>query len=297
MLFSSVLFAVALAHSRFIVKLKAHEGLVKRDSEELDLGWVKEIITKHDGNSFAESEPSAITYEYNFNNFMGFAVQTSDEAIAEIEANPNVEYWTHDNPITLFAPTPQDQQVSAVKSWGLDRIDQRALPLNSEFKSMPFKGEGVTVFVIDTGIDSRHPDFEGRARVGPSFVHGVYTELKTDNSDTNGHGTHCSGTIASKSFGVAPKATIIGLKIFDNTGGGDAGVIAAVQYAVKNAVPGKTVISMSIGTDLQNCVPNPKPNQEGCNNQAMKDAVKAAVAANIPVAAAAGNDNTDACRY
>jgi cerevisin len=235
-MFSSVLFAVALANSKFIVKLKAeHQStLVKRDSLDLNLDWVENILSKHDGNSFTESAKSAITYHYNFNGFLGFAVETSPEAIAEIETDPKVEYWSYDNPIVLHAPTPQEIVAAPAKSWGLDRIDQRALPLDNLYKELPHKGEGVTVFVIDTGIDARHPEFEGRAKVGPSFVHGEFKELNTTNSDTNGHGTHCAGTIASKSYGVAPKANIVGLKIFDSTGGGDAGVVAALQYAVRN---------------------------------------------------------------
>jgi serine protease len=295
MFINIVIFSFVIA-SKFIVKLGPG---VESQGSALDLEWVRSILAKHDtlGTADSQRRASSVTYQYNFNNFIGFAVETTLDAITEIETNPNVEYWAYDNPIVLHAPAPQeDKQVGSAKSWGIDRIDQRALPLDEKFKDLPNKGEGITVFVIDTGIDSRHPEFEGRAKVGPSFVNGVITNLTTDNSDTNGHGTHCAGTIASKSYGVAPKANIVSLKIFDNKGGGDAGVIAALQYAVQNAIPGKSVISMSIGTDLGNCVPDPRPNQEGCNNPAIKAAVRAAVLSNIPVAVSAGNDNTDACR-
>ena len=80
-----------------------------------------------------------------------------------------------------------------------------------------------------------HPEFEGRAIVGPSFVTGKPVELKTLVSDGHGHGTHCAGTIAGKTFGVAPKATVIGLQAFGADGiGSAASTIAALQYAVRN---------------------------------------------------------------
>jgi subtilisin family serine protease len=101
-----------------------------------------------------------------------------------------------------------------------------------------------------------------------------------------------------KRYSILTLAKVVVLKVFDQNGGGDSGVIMALQWIYKNAVPGKSVVSMSIGTDLANCVPvATKPTQEECNNKAMK-AASAAIAKdlNIPVVAAAGNDNTDACR-
>jgi len=253
MILTPVLFAAVLAlKSKFIVKLRSDtpQTISKRDST-LDLAWVQDILSKYDGSSSDRAIPSAITFQYNFNNFMGFAVETSDEAIADIEKNPKVEYWAYDNPIIPHAPVPQTQQgPSEAKSWGIDRIDQRELPLNKQFKDLPNKGEGITVYVIDTGVDARHPEFEGRAKVGPSFVNGVFTELDTDNSDYQGHGTHCAGTIASKSYGVAPKANIVSLKIFDENGGGDAGVVAALQYVAQNVT---FIFLFSIGCSRKDC--------------------------------------------
>ena len=100
------------------------------------------------------------------------------------------------------------------------------------------------------------------------------------NTDLNGHGTHIAGTIGSKTYGVAKKATLYGVKVLNGQGSGSwSGVIAGINYVVKNAVPGKTIINMSLG---------------GSKSQALNDAVDAAYAAGVVVIVAAGNDAGDA---
>ena len=133
----------------------------------------------------------------------------------------------------LSTPIPEETPNPKVL-WHFDRIDQRELPLDGKFKGLEHKGKGVTVFVIDTGVDSTHPDFEGRVKVGPSFVNGNYKELTTNNSDFNGHGTCVSGLITSKSYGLATEANVIVLKVFDESGGDSIGIAAAIQHAARN---------------------------------------------------------------
>lgn len=230
--------AVQAQQQKYIVKLKESSAstLVKRGTDELQLDWVNDILAKHDAesSSFDESPVSAMSFQYNFNGFLGFAVSTGASAIEEIAKNPSVEYWSYDNPLTLNAPIETAAAPEVARSWGLDRIDQRSLPLNNEFLAPEGAGEGVTVYVIDTGIVVGHPEFEGRAVGGPSFVNGVFTAAPASAVDNNGHGTHCAGTIASKTYGIAKKANIVALTVFGATEGGDAGVIAAVQYAARN---------------------------------------------------------------
>ena len=277
--------AFAQSYSSYIIKLKesAISNLTKRGSDTLDLDWANRILQKNKVDSFDVSQDNdKIFYEYNFGSFQGFAVKTHEFSILEIDQDQRVEYVRKDGRLKLFT------------TWGIDRIDQRTKVLDDMYFSKT-QGEGVTVYVIDTGVNDKHVEFEGRVSQGPGFANGVST---VGSPDTNGHGTHCSGTIASKTFGVAKKARVVVLKVFDESGGGDSGVIMALQWVYKNAVPGKSVVSMSIGTDLSNCVPiATKPTQEECNNKAMKAASAAiAVDKNIPVVAAAGNDNTDACK-
>ena len=191
---------LVFAQFDYIVKLKPiQQDLAKRDNSNITL---QKFLSKHDGNTFVESQTSKITYEYNFNNFMGFAVKASPEAIKEIKADRDVEYWVHDGPMELLSPSPSMGYNETMIPWNLDRIDQRSLPLDNKFKAFGNEGEGVTVYVIDTGIDATHPDFEGRAIAGPSFVFGEFREPTSNNTDFHGHGTHCAGTIASKTYGV-----------------------------------------------------------------------------------------------
>ena len=274
----------AQSYASYVVKLKesADHQFLKKD--QLDLSWARTILRKNMISSFSGLNADKIFFEYNFGSFQGFAVNTHEASILEIDQDPRVEYVKKDRQLKLFT------------TWGIDRIDQRSLPLNNGYTDFTkTQGEGITVYVIDTGVNDKHVDFEGRVSQGPGFANGVSTP---NSPDTNGHGTHVSGTIASKTYGVAKKAQVVVLKVFDESGGGDSGVIMALQWVYKNAVPGKSVVSMSIGTDLQNCVPvATKPTQEECNNKAMK-AASAAIALdkNIPVVASAGNDNTDACQ-
>ncbi|KAI8896175.1 peptidase S8/S53 domain-containing protein [Globomyces pollinis-pini] len=283
--------ATTVLANTYIVQLQPSDRLTESDGP-LDLSWVHDILAKNPDED--RNEPSSINSEYNFNGFQGFALTANERAIKELYAHNQVKHLVKERPLKLYTPLPAEKARAADATWGIDRIDQRDLPLNKIYNSPGGQGENITVYVIDTGLKADHPEFEGRAVNGPGFVHGVITETSPDD---NGHGTHCAGTIASKTYGVAKKAKVVSLKVFDRTGGGDSGVIAAIQYVAKNAVPGKTVVSMSLGTDLRNCVDTQtNPTQEVCNNPIMKEALRAATELNIPFAVAAGNDATDACR-
>jgi subtilisin family serine protease len=162
--------------------------------------------------------------------------------------------------------------------WGLGRIAHRENN-NTDYIYHKSAGEGTCSYVVDTGVYAEHPEFEGRAELIKSFV--------TDaNTDDNGHGTHVSGTIGSKSYGVAKKTKIFGVKVLDSGGSGYwSDVIAGIGYAVNDTktrgCPKGAVINMSLG---------------GSRTQSINDAVAAAVDAGVFVAVAAGNDglNCDA---
>jgi subtilisin family serine protease len=171
-----------------------------------------------------------------------------------------------------------------VRSWGLSRISKRTLPIAEDNYFYPDRaGAGTHIYVIDTGIQVDHPEFEGRATFGAAFTENELTEV-----DGNGHGTHCAGTVASKSYGVAKKANVIAVKVLDTQGSGSyAGVIAGINWAVNDAVEkgyiGKSAASMSLG---------------GGRSNAVNDAVAAGVRAGLPFTVAAGNSyKSDACNY
>jgi subtilisin family serine protease len=161
-------------------------------------------------------------------------------------------------------------------SWGLDRIDQASLPLDRATFTEGFTGVGQTVYVIDTGIAKAHVDFGGRAVEGPNF------SSDETAADGNGHGTHCAGTATGARYGIATKATVVGVKVLPASGSGPVDrVIKGIEWAVRNqAGKGAAVISISLGG----------------GGSALNDAVAAAAKAGHIVTVSAGNDSYDACQ-
>ncbi|KXN67949.1 hypothetical protein CONCODRAFT_29668, partial [Conidiobolus coronatus NRRL 28638] len=175
--------------------------------------------------------------------------------------------------------------------WGLARVSQRD-KLSGDSYTYNYKanaGEGVNVYVIDTGINIKHKDFEGRAVWGKTMIANATDE------DENGHGTHCAGTVGGKTYGVAKKANLIAVRVLDGEGSGSnsdvmAGIEWAVkderygiEWAVKDSRPGKgKVISMSLG---------------GIFSPTLDSVVNKAVDSGVVVVVAAGNDSLDACLY
>ncbi|HEX8208782.1 MAG TPA: S8 family serine peptidase [Longimicrobium sp.] len=198
----------------------------------------------------------------------GFAASLSPAAVDQLRRNPQVKYVAEDGWVT----PDETQQNNA--TWGLDRIDQRALPLSTTFSYTP-SGNGVKVYVIDTGIRTTHTEFNGRASVGADFVGDG-----RNGQDCHGHGTHVAGTIAGSTYGVAKNASVVAVRVFGCTGGtATSTVIAAVDWVTANAQK-PAVANMSLG---------------GSVHAPMNDAVAASIASGVVYAVAAGNENTDAC--
>ena len=198
----------------------------------------------------------------------GFAATLSPRAVDELRRNPQVKYVAEDGWVTT-----SEEQNNA--TWGLDRIDQRTLPLNTTF-GYTATGAGVNVYVIDTGIRTTHAEFGGRASVGTDFVGDGL-----NGQDCHGHGTHVAGTIAGSTYGVAKGANVIAVRIFGCTGGtSHSTVAAAVDWVTANAQK-PAVVNMSLG---------------GGANAPVNDAVAASVASGVVYAVAAGNSNWDACQ-
>ncbi|MFD5744436.1 S8 family serine peptidase [Streptomyces massasporeus] len=159
-------------------------------------------------------------------------------------------------------------------SWGLDRLDQADTAGDSKYTYPDGAGEGVTAYVIDTGVRTTHKDFGGRAASGFDAV-----DNDNDATDGNGHGTHVAGTIAGTAHGVAKKAKIVAVRVLDDNGSGTTEqVVAGIDWVTKNH-QGPSVANMSLG---------------GSADEALDEAVRKAVAAGVTFAVAAGNESADA---
>lgn len=204
----------------------------------------------------------------------GAEIRASAAVAAKIAADPSVA-WVEQNHTVTLAGTQTNPP-----SWGLDRIDQRNLPLNNSY-TYPNTAANVHAYIIDTGIRLSHNDFGGRAVSGFDAVDGGSAD------DCNGHGTHVAGTVGGSSYGVAKEVQLVAVRVLNCSGSGtNAGVIAGIDWVTANAVK-PAVANMSLG---------------GSANSAVDNAVANSINSGVTYAVAAGNGNLlgqrqDACNY
>lgn len=176
--------------------------------------------------------------------------------------------------------------------WGLARISHRKALTFGSFNKYLYSqdgGEGVDVYVIDTGTNVDHVDFEGRASWGKTIPSG------DEDEDGNGHGTHCSGTVAGKKYGVAKKANVIAIKVLRSNGSGSISDVAAgVEEATKMHLK-KVDAAKKKGKKFKGSAAN--MSLGGGKSETLDRMVNGAVDAGIHFAVAAGNDNRDSCSY
>ena len=199
----------------------------------------------------------------------GMALELPDAAAAAVRAEPSV----------MLVEQDQTMSISATQSgatWGIDRIDQRTLPLSTTYVYNA-DGTGVTVYIIDTGMNLSHTQFTGRASTGYDAVTAGGTA-----ADCNGHGTHVAGTVGGTTYGVAKSVNLVAVRVLDCAGSGTtSGVIAGIDWVTANKrLP--AAANMSLG---------------GGVSAALNTAVKNSVAAGVVYAVAAGNDGGDACLH
>jgi serine protease len=200
----------------------------------------------------------------------GFAAPLSAAAASALASHPAVRRVEADG----IAEATGTQYGA---TWGLDRLDQRALPLSASY-AYNYSGAGVVAYIIDTGLRIDHVDFGGRASHGYDAIGDGQ-----NGNDCNGHGTHVAGTVGGAAYGVAKGTQLVGVRVLGCGGSGSwSGVIAGLDWIVGHHGTGSAVANMSLGGGL---------------SASVNDAVRRVIADGVVMSVAAGNNNADACNY
>jgi subtilisin family serine protease len=220
-------------------------------------------------NALAQQFGGRVDHTYH-SALHGFSARLSQSQARRLAADKSVSYVVPDSEMRALG-----EQVNPPQ-WGLDRIDQRDLPLDNRYRYVT-EAANVTAYVIDTGVRRTHEEFAGRVSGGIDLV-----DKDGDPNDGNGHGTFIAGIIGGTDFGVAKKINIVPVRVLNNSGAGStADVIAGIDWVTQNARK-PAVANMSLG---------------GSANTALDDAVRRSIASGVTYGVAAGSSASDAANF
>jgi subtilisin family serine protease len=271
--------AVAIAMAVVASPAQAAGGQIRLANTENSVAGSYIVVLKNSAvrTASVSAEATSLAGEYGaqvsrtFSTALhGFSVRASEAEARQLAADSSVAYVEQSQKFTV-----SDTQDNP-PSWGLDRIDQHDLPLDNTY-NYTNKGDGVTAYVIDTGVMIEHPTFEGRASYGYDAVDG-----DNDAADGYGHGTHVAGTIGGAEYGVAKGVNIVAVRVLDDSGSGTTEqVVAGIDWVAQNH-SGPSVANMSLG---------------GGVDDALDEAVRGAISSGVTFAVAAGNSSADASTF
>ncbi|GGM12378.1 S8 family serine peptidase [Dactylosporangium sucinum] len=261
---------LAAAGTTTAAQAEAQGAILYADSPDAVPG--RYIVTVKDSGRRTELSKRYGQARHLFDN--GFSGAMSAAQARRLAADPAVASVEQVQRITV-----QDTQNNP-PNWGDDRIDQASLPLNQAYTYPANPGKGVTVYVLDTGLNASHVDFSGRVKPGTDIVDG-----DSNPADCHGHGTHVAGTAVGTTYGVAKQASVVSVRVLDCQGTGtNDDLIAGINWVRTNAQK-PAVANYSIGCGSR------------CTSQAMDSAVTALVNSGVQFVQAAGNNGDDACYY
>ncbi|CDH60383.1 serine protease [Lichtheimia corymbifera JMRC:FSU:9682] len=271
---------------QYIVVLKNH---IQPQRVQEHTGWVQSMTASR-GQSLLESwlhpDSIGIRHVYDMPNLKGYAGTFGQDVLEMIRRSEDVAFVEKNSMVYT-------SELQRNAPWGLARISHRDRLSLSDFNKYSYDakaaGKDVKVYVIDTGINVDHVDFEGRAKWGQTVPSG------DEDEDGNGHGSHCAGTIAGKKYGVAKKASPVAVKVLRSNGSGTmADVVRGVDWATEQHTK-DSIQAKKTGKTYKGSVAN--MSLGGGKSPSLDLAVNGAVDAGMVFAVAAGNDNRDACDY
>ncbi|AMX19690.1 S8 family peptidase [Acinetobacter pittii] len=274
---STFLLTIALSHLTYAAPATTNSVLSSSEAKGIIKNQYIVILNKDVGSSnefaqgIAKQHGGKVLQTYDAV-LKGFAIYLPDVAgtafVEAMKKNPKVVSVENDTIMKIDATTQSNPD------WGLDRIDQRNLPLDSAYSYLQ-TGSGTTAYIVDTGILSTHQQFSGRVLSG-------YTAISDGNgtSDCHGHGTHVAGTVGGSTYGVAKNVSLVPIRILGCDGSGaSSNVIAGLDWILKNGKK-PAVVNMSLGGEA---------------NTSLDSAVENLFNNGYVMVVAAGNSNTDAC--